>query len=123
MSVIKGYRASNELKALYDQFGEEDRLQLKADIREVLSSAAGRRVLMAILWKERAFGTLGEAGENTSQIMIEVGRHNLAQDILAMANQADFEAVAKATRERNEILKERNQRIELVKSKLQGEVK
>lgn len=123
MSVIRGYRASEELKNLYDEFGREDREQLAADAKAVLATAEGRRVLMAILYKERAFGTLGESGETTTQVMIEVGRHNLAQDILAMANAADADAVAQANAERNEILKARNQRIEQVKSKLEGDVK
>ena len=119
MSVIKGYRTSDELKKLYDEFGEEDRRQLKADVSEVLKTGAGRLFLIAILWNENVFGTIGDGIESTSQIMIQVGRHNLAQDILAMANGVDYEAVALALRERNGILKERNRRIELIKNKLE----
>lgn len=119
MSIIKGQRASEELTRLFTEFGEDDREQLQADIRTVLKTPAGRRLLMAIAWKEHVFGTIGEGGENTTQVMIEVGRHNLAQDILRDANIADCEAVALAMRERNEILKARNERIKRVKEKLE----
>lgn len=121
MSVIRGYRTSDQLKDLYDQFGEEDDEQLKADVQDVLKTGAGRRVLMAILCKDHVFSTIGERGEHSHQVMIEIGRHNLAQEILAIANKYDYKAVAKAMVERNEILADRNKRIEQLKSKLKGD--
>lgn len=119
MSVIKGTRASEALTALYEKFGNDDRLQLQDDFKAILTTPAGRRVLVAILWKENVFGTIGESGENTTQVMIEVGRHNLAQEILAMANQANYEAVALAIKERNAILSDRNKQVKLIKDRLE----
>ena len=121
MSVVRGYRTSEELRKLYDQFGREDREQLDEDVKAVLRTAPGRRVLMAILCKEHVFGTIGESGESTNQAMIEVGRHNLAQDILTMANHADCDAVASAMKERNDLLRERNRRIAKVKERMEEE--
>lgn len=108
---IETTRLSEEIKNLYAQFGEEDRLQFRDDFRTLMKLPEMRRVLMGLLWKEHVFGRIGESGEDQTQILIEVGRHNMAQDILTAANIADPQAVALATRERNELLKERHQRI------------
>ena len=121
MSVIRGHRASEELRELYESFRIEDQAQLKDDVRAVLKTGAGRRVLMAILCREHVFGEIGSNTNDQVRVMIEVGRHNLAQEILAMANQCDCDAVAQATRERNELLRERNQRIAKIKNEMEGD--
>lgn len=120
MSLIKGERVSKELEALYAKFAEDDRRQFDADLQKLMALPEMRRVLIALLWKEHVFGRIGESGEDQTQVLIEVGRHNMAQDILTAANIADPEGVAAATRERNLELKERAAKINALRSRERG---
>ena len=81
----------------------EDERQLEADVAEVLSTAAGRRLLMAALGKSGVY-----AKSRPGSLEYDAGRRDCGLELLHISNRHALEHVEQAQRERNELLRRRN---------------
>jgi len=98
------------IKAFYEQCGKDDAEQLDNDLREVMSTGAGRRLLMAVLGKARVFGSIYAEANNPTDLAYLTGRRELGCELYAAVNRVVPEVVTLAIKERNDVMKERHER-------------
>ena len=102
----------NELNAVDDKFGREDRKQLKSDIAAVMKTAEGRRFVSAILGRSDVFGFVYHKSEgDATKLAYYTGRREAAADIYAKVNACAPEETLMMFQERNAVeVKRREQR-------------
>lgn len=95
---------TNKLNELEDRWGKEDREQLIADYRAVLSTPEGRRVISSICGRGGVFGFVyNKAKGDAISLAYNTGRRECATDVYVKANMAAPELVLKMFEERNKL--------------------
>lgn len=100
-------RATSRQQELNGRFARQDKAQIQADIKEVMGTAAGRRLYMAMIIKGGLF-ELTRPTDNPSYIL---GRRDGAAEIYREVVTACPEMDTKAAEERRAVLAERNRQL------------
>lgn len=85
---------------------EDDKRQFREDVRAVLGTAAGRRVLIAILNISRVYAPTGPRA-SALEMAYDNGYRDAAAELLAASNASAPELVLLATQERTQLQSQR----------------
>lgn len=108
---------TDRIEQLYGLFQVEDATQSKADFKEMMKYPAFRRILVS-------FYNRGEVDKSirstdTTATNREIGYREMGVQLKEAAINADFDAWLLALKERNDIERERAQRLEQVRNEIE----
>lgn len=119
MDFEKADKLRKRQAELASRFERLDNAQEDRDIAEVLSTAAGRRMLTSIIGRGRVFGSVYNQTQNDPiKLAYETGRREFAAEIYRKANIHAPEMVWKAIQERNETSRSRKEEMDALKNQL-----
>lgn len=97
------------INAFFARIRAEDSRQLDDDIRAVLQTAPGRRLLMAVICKGGVYAPLGPTAG-----AYEAGRRDAALELLRSANQTARKLSQLAANERSELSEKRDNELKQI---------
>lgn len=89
------------------RWSEDDKRQMRDDIRAVLNTPEGRRLLMALIGISGVYAPVGACGGSPAEMAYRVGRRDAAADALSLCNSSARELVQKAAEERSALMTRR----------------
>lgn len=93
------------------RFREDDKRTLRDDVRRVLSTPEGRRVLMAIIGLGGVYAPTGLRGGSAVDLAYDTGRRDAAAELLSACNGTARELVQLAAEERTKLQLQRERSI------------
>lgn len=93
-----------DIKAAVTRHDEQDARQMDRDIKEVLGTSAGRRLLVSMMFKG---GVYTHSRRDDNHVYL-AGRRDAALEVMHYANLSAPEQVLKARSERHETISARN---------------
>lgn len=106
------------MQKIFDRQARERNEQLEADVKAVLGTAAGRRVLMSLLAKSGVWSRLGCADGDAMRLTYASGRRDAGADLLGFCNRAAQPLVGLAMQENNERVRKWNEELDARRAQL-----
>lgn len=97
-------RSNPEFDSARKRHADEDNRQLAHDVKEVLSTAAGRRLFMAIVFQGGVYSHTRRGDDHTYL----AGRRDACLELMNVANAAAADQVLLARKERHDLISARN---------------
>ncbi|HRR34568.1 MAG TPA: hypothetical protein P5026_10745 [Kiritimatiellia bacterium] len=107
------------MQEIFERQAKERNKQLEADVREVLGTAAGRRVLISLLAKSGVWSRLGCADGDAVRLAYASGRRDEGADVLGFCNRVAAGLVGLAQQENNERVARWNEELEAARVKIE----
>lgn len=106
-------RSNPEFESARKRHADEDNRQLAHDVKEVLSTAAGRRLFMAAVFQGGVY-THTHRGDDHVYL---AGRRDAALELMAVANHHAPGLVLLARKERHDLISARNAELRSIETK------
>ena len=98
---------SPAVRALVEQHHEDDRHAMAEDIRKVMSTKEGRRILIAIMFQ----GGVYAHSKTADNLAYVAGRRDAALEVMKDCNEVAADLVLQARLERHQLISERNKQV------------
>lgn len=106
------------MQEVFERQARERDAQMADDVRAVLGTAAGRRVLMSLLAKGGVWSRMGCADGDAVRLAYASGRRDAGADLLGFCNRAAQPLVGLAMQENNERVRKWNEELDARRAQL-----